>query len=76
MMHHHLNGVCIYIKRNLDQLLVDEERPLSSDRQAIATLYEERKELYEAYSDFTVTNDTDIESITQAIIQAWQDCQR
>ncbi len=76
MMHLAMNGVCVYIKRDLDQLLVDEERPLSSDRHAIATLYEERKELYEAYSDFTVTNDTDIESITQAIIHAWQNCRR
>ena len=65
------NGVIVYIRRNLDQLLVDEERPLSSDKNAIIALYRERKELYEGYGDIYIDNDEDIATTTQRLIEAW-----
>ena len=39
------NGVLCYIKRELKELLVDDDRPLSSSKDAISSLYEQRAPL-------------------------------
>lgn len=62
------NGFLIYIDRNIDQLLSDPSRPLSSSKEAIQQLYDTRAPLYENYSDATITNhDTLVEAVDQAI---------
>lgn len=51
-----LNGLVVYIKRDVNKLLTGGSRPLSSDREAIKKMAEERFPLYEKYSDVTVEN--------------------
>lgn len=66
-----MNGSLFYIQRDLSQLLVDDNRPLSSSKEAIKALWEERKELYSAYADFVVENNADIDQATAQIISAF-----
>ncbi len=66
------NGWIVYVKRDLDLLLVDKARPLSSSKNAIAALYEERRHLYEGYSDVIIENDRDINTAVTQILQAYE----
>lgn len=51
-----LNGFIIYIKRDVDKLLVGNGRPLSKDKNALLKMFEEREPLYIKYSDAAVSN--------------------
>jgi len=51
-----LNGLVVYIKRDINKLVVGGSRPLSSDRAALKAMAKQRFPLYEKYSDFTVEN--------------------
>ena len=51
-----LNGLVIYIKRDVAKLQTGGNRPLSTDRSALYKMAEERLPLYEKYSDVTVGN--------------------
>ena len=62
------NGIIIYIKRDLDLLIADDTRPLSSSKEAISKLYKERKALYEQYSDFIIENNGTIVEVVQKIV--------
>ena len=46
------NGVVMFIDRDLEHLLVTDDRPLSKDTNAVAKLYEERYPLYTKYGRF------------------------
>ncbi|MBQ9840956.1 MAG: shikimate dehydrogenase [Erysipelotrichaceae bacterium] len=63
------NGKIIYIQRDLDLLIADDTRPLSSSKEAILKLYEERKSLYEGYSDYIIENNGTIEEVVQKIVE-------
>ena len=62
------NGVCIYIKRDLDSLSKD-GRPLSKSDSAVKELYKKRKDLYTAFSQITVSNDGEISSTVDKIME-------
>ena len=49
-------------------MIADDTRPLSSSKEAILNLYEERKSLYEGYSDYIVENNGTIEEVVQKIV--------
>ncbi len=66
-----LNGSIFYIKRDLSALLVDKERPLSSSKEAIAALWEERKALYPLYADAVIENNADIEDAITQLLSAF-----
>lgn len=51
----HQNGKIIWIRRNIDALPTD-GRPLSQSND-LHTLYNQRKPMYEAFSDFAIDND-------------------
>ena len=51
-----LNGFIIYIKRSVNQLLVGKGRPLSTDKDALYKMANERDPLYIKYSDISVDN--------------------
>lgn len=51
-----LNGFIIYIKRDIDKLLVGNGRPLSKDKNTLLKMFEEREPLYIKYSDTSVSN--------------------
>ena len=50
------NGTILYLKRDLERLTATADRPLSSDRSALETLYERRKEAYERAAEIIVDN--------------------
>lgn len=63
------NGVIIFIDRSLDKLIgYDPNRPLSSSKEAVKKLYQERYFLYTKYADIIVKNDEDIDSCINKII--------
>lgn len=55
------NGIVLFIDRDLDKLLVTDDRPLSKDTNAVAKLYEERYPLYTKYGDLRVPNNYPME---------------
>ncbi len=62
------NGTIIYLKKDLS-LLSLEGRPLSKDEDALRKIYEVRKEIYEAFADFTVEVDADAEITAKRVIE-------
>lgn len=53
------NAYIVYVMRDLDKL-VDDDRPLSQ-KDGFKRLYEERKEIYESFSDLMVINNKTVE---------------
>jgi len=68
--HLHQNGTIIWIKRALDTLPTD-GRPLSQTN-SLEKMYEERRPMYQAFSDFVVDNQHSAEETANAIIQILQ----
>ncbi len=61
------NGIIIYLKRNIEEL-TGEGRPLSSSREKIMKLYEERHGIYESLADYTVDVSEDINTTVRRIL--------
>lgn len=67
-----LNGITIFIDRDLDKLISsDPNRPLSSSKEALKTLHKERLPLYQKYAAAVVLNNSNIEETVENIIQAY-----
>lgn len=65
------NSVVVWIKRPIEQLPSD-GRPLSSaSDDAVARLWNERKELYAAAADFSVDNIGDPKAVAQKIVEGF-----
>lgn len=62
------NGTIIYLKKDLS-LLSLEGRPLSKNEDAVRKIYEERKDIYEAFADFAVEVDADAEITAKRVIE-------
>lgn len=62
------NSTIIYLKKDLS-LLSLEGRPLSKDEDAVRKIYEARKDIYEAFADFTVEVDADAEKTAERVIK-------
>lgn len=62
-------GYVIWIDRDLNQLFPSFDRPLSSSQEAVQKLYEERKDLYERYSDGKIENNGTIEEAVHSIMK-------
>lgn len=71
-----LNGWIVYIQRDLDRLLVGNERPLSSSKEAIASLFQERKHLYESYADTMIENNGDISAAVKQILLEYKQVEK
>lgn len=66
------NGVIVLLERDMDLLEYDETRPLSSSKEALLKLYEERKDLYENSKDVKVYNDDTVEEVSKKVIEAYK----
>ncbi len=67
-----LNGITIYIDRDVDKLISsDPNRPLSSSKQALQQMHEERSPLYQKYAAYVADNNTDIEKTVDDIVNAY-----
>ncbi len=65
------NGILVYIKRDIDKLS-SKGRPLSKDKESIKRLFEERKDSYNQFADFTVENNGDITSAVNKVIDIYE----
>ena len=61
------NSLIVWLDRDLPLLEGREDRPLSSDRTSLERLYEERRPLYEKYSDIRIENNMTIEDVMKAL---------
>ena len=71
-----LNGWIVYIQRDLDLLLVGNARPLSSSKEAVASLFQERKHLYQSYADIMIENNHDISAAVKQIVQEYENLEQ
>ena len=61
------NAVIVYLKKDLSSLATD-GRPLSKDEAAIRALFLQRKPIYEAFADCTVSVDDNAQITTERVI--------
>lgn len=61
------NGVVIYLKKELTALATD-GRPLSKDIEALQSIYQTRKGIYETYADGIIPVDPDVFVTTERVI--------
>ena len=66
------NGRVCFIRRPFE-LLPRNGRPLSSSEDAVARLWQERREKYASAADFTIDNDSTIESACQRIQEGFHE---
>lgn len=65
-----LNGITIFIDRDVDKLISsDPNRPLSSSREALKNLHDERLPLYQKYAAAVVLNNDDINDTVDQIVK-------
>lgn len=66
------NAVVVWLRRPLE-LLATDGRPLSKGLDALKAMWEERREIYEAASDFAVDNDESIEKTMKLILEGFDE---
>ncbi|MEG2813451.1 MAG: shikimate kinase [Oscillospiraceae bacterium] len=62
-----MNSKIIFIDRKLENLLVDENRPLSKSADDIKKLYDERYPLYKNNCDFIIENNDNLSATIEKI---------
>ncbi len=67
------NGIILWLDRDLDKLYTTASRPLSTTREQLTELYEERIGLYRMYADVRIDNNGTIEETAEQIIRAVQE---
>lgn len=66
------NGITIFIDRDVDKLIsADPNRPLSSSKEALHKMHEERLPLYQKYAAYVAMNNTDIKETVDEIEDAY-----
>lgn len=63
------NGLIIWIDRDLELLETSDSRPLSNAPWKLKELYEERKPLYEKYSDIRIANNGSLEETLEKLLE-------
>ena len=61
------NGVTVFLDRDLPLLTATSDRPLSSTKEALERLYNERFPIYEKAADVTVKSNDEIGAVAQAV---------
>ena len=64
------NGMIFWIDRDPELLFGSKDRPLSRSKSDIETLYEQRRSLYERFSDIRIANNASMEQAASAILAA------
>lgn len=68
-----LNGITIFIDRDVDKLISsDPNRPLSKSQEALKQMHSERLPLYHKYAEHVVLNNADIENTLNQVLTAYQ----
>ena len=63
------NSIVFWIDRDIERLFASDDRPLSSSKEAVRKLYEERRPLYEAYSDVRIKNNRTLKEAVNKILR-------
>lgn len=63
------NGIIFYIKRDLNNIVLDDNRPLSKNIDDLKKLYNERRNLYEDSCDYIIENNDEISKTLDKIIE-------
>lgn len=63
------NGIIICLQRDLDKIVIDNNRPLLKSKQDLLNLYLQRKELYDKYQDIIISNNGLLEDTINDIIK-------
>ncbi|MGI6710706.1 MAG: shikimate kinase [Bacilli bacterium] len=62
------NGLLIYVDRDIENIILDDKRPLSQTKEDLKRIYNERKDLYEKYADFIVKNNNGFSDVVDAVL--------
>lgn len=68
-----LNSLIIYIRRDVDKLVVGNGRPLSKDRDTLLHMEQEREPFYIKYSDACVENNHHLEDTLDKLMEVWNE---
>lgn len=63
------NGIIVFIDRDLQELEVSDNRPLSSNYEKLKALYEKRYHLYVKNADVIVKNNTTVDEVVDRIVK-------
>lgn len=61
------NGIVVFLDRDPDLLTATKDRPLSSTREALEKLYEERYPIYKKAADMTVPSDRSVGEVAEDV---------
>ena len=64
-----MNGLVLWLKRDLSQLFPTDTRPLSGTRDDLGRLYEERLPLYSSCADIPIDNTGDLSETIKSILE-------
>ncbi len=64
------NGIVVFLDRSLENLITTDDRPLSSDRQALEKRYKERYDIYTAAADIRIEADGNIDEVAGKVRNA------
>lgn len=64
-----MNGLVLWLKRDLSQLFPTDSRPLSGTRDDLGRLYEERLPLYSSCADIPIDNTGDLSDTISSILE-------
>ena len=67
------NGLILWLDRPVDLLYGSSDRPLSSDREHILSLYQERRPYYERYADVRIENSGSVGDTLKQIRKAMEE---
>lgn len=67
------NGIIMGIHRDLDKLISDDTRPLSSSKETIQALFEERESLYRSSRELYLENNTTLEDASKRAVSLYQE---
>lgn len=62
------NGILVFLDRALEKMITDDNRPLAKSKQDLATLFEERYDIYNKYCDYKVSNNNTSEAAVNEIL--------
>jgi shikimate dehydrogenase len=66
------NGKIYFLDRNLENLIPTNDRPLSSDIDALKKRYEERYPIYKTSCDVAIDGNGTVEQVAEKIFKEWQ----
>lgn len=66
------NGVLVFLDRALESLISTSSRPLSSDRQKLQTLFEQRYDLYSSVADVKIDGNGGLGDVVDSIVKELQ----